>query len=119
MTRLILLFFVLTFFASCDFLGTPAGIIPKDKMISVLTDIQVVDAYVSALPNDSIKNQKIDFYQSVFNKYDTDSVQFKKSMEFYAKDPAKMQQMYEIIHTALDTLQSKVALEDKAVDVKK
>lgn len=119
MTRLILLFFALTFFTSCDFYGTPAGIIPRDKMISVLTDIQVVDAYVSALPIDSLKKNKIDFYTSVFKKYQTDSTQFRKSMEFYSKDPDQMQLMYEKIHTAIDTLQSKVVREEAASATKK
>lgn len=106
MTRLILLFFALTFFTSCDFEGTPEGVLPKDKMISVLTDIQVVDAYVTSLPIDSIKKNKIDFYQSVFKKHQTDSLQFAKSLEYYSRDPEKMRLMYEETQTAIDTLQS-------------
>lgn len=113
MTRLILLFFALTFFTSCDFESAPAGILPKDKMISVLTDIQVVDSYVTSIPPDSVKKNKIDFYQSVFKKHETDSLQFRKSLEYYSRDPEKMRLMYEEIQTAIDTLQSDLLREER------
>ncbi len=108
MTRLILLFFALTFFASCDFAGAPEGILPRDKMTRVLMDIQVVDSYVTSMPPDSVKKNKIDFYQSVFKKHETDSLQFTNSLEYYSRDPKKMQIMYEEIQTAIDTLQSEL-----------
>ncbi|HCN85045.1 MAG TPA: DUF4296 domain-containing protein [Sphingobacteriaceae bacterium] len=115
MTRLILLFFALTFFTSCDFAGAPEGILPRDKMISVLTDIQVVDAYVTSMPIDSVKKNKIDFYKSVFKKHETDSLQFRKSLEYYSRDPEKMQRMYETVQTAIDALQQRVILGEKVI----
>lgn len=119
MTRLILLFFALTFLISCGLEGAPEGILAKDKMIDVLTDIQVVDAYVSALPIDSLKKNKIDFYKSVFKKHHTDSLQFKKSLQYYTKDPEKMQSIYDQVHIAIDTLQSRVVQEERSPGLKK
>ena len=106
MQCLIRLFFVLIFFTGCIFDGTPRGIIHKKEMISLLTDIHLVDAYTGMLGQDTAKQITANLYQSIFNKYRTDSVQFRKSLEYYSKKPEEFYSMYEKVKANLDSLES-------------
>jgi hypothetical protein len=92
-----LFFLVLIFLTACGGNKIPEGIIAPDKMTSLLTDIHIVDGTmynVMQMP-DSLYKYGIDKYQSVFRKYHTDSVQFKKSFQYYSSNPEKMQAIYE------------------------
>jgi hypothetical protein len=104
MKRLIHWFFALIFFTGCIFDGTPEGIIHKDKMISLLTDIHLVDGYLGILGQDNSKQVQVNLYQSVFNKYHTDSIEFRKSLEYYAKKPKELHDMYKEVQSNLDNL---------------
>jgi hypothetical protein len=94
-----LFFSVLIFLAACSGNKIPDGIIAPDRMTYLLTDIHIVDGSmynVMQLP-DSLYKYGTDKYQMVFRKYHTDSVQFKKSFQYYAANPEKMQAIYEQI----------------------
>ncbi|MBS1521694.1 MAG: DUF4296 domain-containing protein [Bacteroidetes bacterium] len=94
-----LFFSVLIFLAACSSNKTPEGIIPQDKMTNLLTDIHIVDGSmynVMQLP-DSLYKYGTDKYLMVFRKYHTDSLQFKKSFQYYAAHPEKMEAIYEQI----------------------
>ena len=110
MTRLILLFFILTFFMSCDSGRASEDVLPEDKMIDVLTDIQILESFIVTMTPDSVSKNKLNFYKSVFEKHRTDSAQFRKSMDFYAKDPLNMAAMYEKVGVNIDTIQARVIL---------
>lgn len=92
-----LFFSVLIFLTACSGNKIPEGIIAQDKMTSLLTDIHIVDGSmynVMQVP-DSLYKYGTDKYQMVFRKYHTDSVQFKKSFQYYSANPEKMQAIYE------------------------
>ena len=84
-----LFFSVLIFLAACSGNKIPDGIIPQDKMTNLLTDIHIVDGSmynVMQLP-DSLYKYGTDKYQMVFRKYHTESVQFRKSFQYYSANP--------------------------------
>lgn len=94
-----LFFSVLIFLTACSGNKIPNGVIAQDKMTNLLTDIHIVDGSmynVMQLP-DSLYKYGTDKYQMVFRKYHTDSVQFKKSFQYYSAHPEKMEAMYEQI----------------------
>ena len=94
-----LFFSVLILLVACSGNKIPKGIIAQDKMTGLLTDIHIIDGTmynVMQVP-DSLYKYGIDKYQMVFRKYHTDSVQFKKSFQYYAENPEKMQAIYEQI----------------------
>jgi len=100
-----LFFSVLIFLAACSGNKTPDGIIAQDKMTNVLTDIHIVDGSmynVMQLP-DSLYKYGTDKYQMVFRKYQTDSVQFKKSFQYYSSNPEKLQAIYDQITINIKT----------------
>lgn len=94
-----LFFSVLIFLAACRGNKIPDDVIAQDRMTNLLTDIHIVDGSmynVMQMP-DSLYKYGTDKYQTVFRKYHTDSVQFKKSFQYYASNPEKMQAIYEQI----------------------
>lgn len=94
-----LFFSVLIFLAACSGNKVPDGIIAQDQMTNLLTDIHIVDGSmynVMQVP-DSLYKYGADKYHMVFNKYHTDSVQFKKSFQYYSAHPEKLQAIYEQI----------------------
>ncbi|MBV8390449.1 MAG: DUF4296 domain-containing protein [Mucilaginibacter sp.] len=94
-----LFFSVLIFLAACSGNKAPRGIIAQDAMINVLTDIHIVDGsmYNVMQAPDSLYKYGTDKYQMVFRKYHTDSAQFRKSFQYYAANPEKLEAIYEQI----------------------
>lgn len=94
-----LFFLVLILLAACSGNKTPDGIIAQDEMTNLLTDIHIVDGsmYNMMQGPDTLYKYSTDKYRYVFSKYHTDSVQFKKSFQYYSSHPEKLQVMYEQI----------------------
>lgn len=105
MKRLILGFFVLIFTAACQHGNVPEGIIEMRKMISVLTDIHVIDSYVSAAAYDSTTLAASNYYQVVYKKYQIDSLQLQKSLRYYSNKPELLDTMYHQVLRKLETME--------------
>lgn len=103
---------ILLFFLSCSE-KLPKGILPKDKMVNLLTDIHVIDGYSMTLMPDSGALKLSSLYQSAFKKYNTDSVQFRKSLEYYTRHPEAIDSMYKAVNRQLDRLEAE---ENKRLD---
>ncbi|MFM2225484.1 MAG: hypothetical protein RJA07_1686 [Bacteroidota bacterium] len=73
------------------------GIIQKDTMIKLLADMHLADAAVQDLKlnTDSSKQIYKMYYQQIFNRYKTNTKQFKISLQFYTQHPDEMDMMYE------------------------
>ncbi|WP_374163906.1 DUF4296 domain-containing protein [Arcticibacter sp. MXS-1] len=113
MKHLPALFFLIIFFASCGANKAPEGVIPQEKMTDVLTDIHLADGYASVNYTDSGKAKVAALYQAVYKKYDTDSVQVRKSLEYYTKHPDVLQLIYKDITARIETLTRDAQKEDE------
>lgn len=63
----------------------PKDLIPKEKMISVLTEAYLANASQS-VRNQAIYAQAIDLDSLIYVKFDIDSLQFKRSNDYYSFD---------------------------------
>jgi hypothetical protein len=122
-----LFFLGLLFLTACSNHKMPEGVIPQDKMTSLLTEVHIIDGslYTVSQAPDTLYKYGMERYLDAFKRYGTDSTQFKKSMEYYTANPDKMELMYTQILASLtaktDSL-SKVRLKvdaAKADSVKK
>ncbi|MDB5132233.1 MAG: hypothetical protein JWR02_1982 [Mucilaginibacter sp.] len=98
MLKYITLFFSVSFFLSaCKSDKTPDGIINQGRMASLLTEVHLVDGrlYLVKQESDSLYKYGTGRYVALFKKYHTDSVQFRKSMNYYATQPLALQKMYD------------------------
>jgi hypothetical protein len=108
MPKYIASFFLVTLFLSaCNGNKSEKEIINTDEMINLMTDMHIVDGsmYNSvSQSSDSLYKFGIAKYMALFKKYHVDSVQFRKSLDYYTNKPVEMGKMYDVI---LDKLQKK------------
>ena len=67
----------------------PEGILSEEKMVEVITDIQLVEAAHKSIPKNA-NEQKLmrdTSYVIVFNKHHTTAVEFDSSLRVYTKYP--------------------------------
>ncbi len=100
MHKYITLFFSVSLFLSaCKGGKATEGIIKHDRMVSLLTEVHIIDGSMYSVKQDpdSLYKYGTGKYMALFKKYHTDSVQFKKSFSYYATQPAELQVMYDQI----------------------
>ena len=102
MRRLLLLFFVYVFFSACG-KDVPEGIVPKKKMIALLTDLHLANGYASMFydNSDSSKQKSATIYKALYKKYDTDSVGLRKTLTYYSERPEELELMYKQVELNL------------------
>lgn len=96
MRKYIILFFsVSLFLLTCH--SSPDGIIKPDVMTNVLTEIHLADGSMINIPQvpDSIYKYGMGRYMQIFNKYHTDTAQFRKSYKYYTMHPEDMAKIYD------------------------
>jgi hypothetical protein len=96
----ILFFSALLFLLACK--SVPNGIIDRDEMVDLLTQVHIVDGSLSlqALP-DSLYKYGTGKYQYLFKQYHTDSARFKRSMKYYTAHPDVLIAMYDEVNANL------------------
>lgn len=99
-----LFFLALLFLSACSSKEkTPDGIIKKDQMVGLLTDIHIVNGTLYMVPQmpDSLYKYGMGKYLTVFKKHHTDTTMFKKSVMYYASKPDELEKMYQQVMTNL------------------
>ncbi|TWI98067.1 uncharacterized protein DUF4296 [Mucilaginibacter frigoritolerans] len=100
MRKYITLFFSVTFFLyACKGDKTPAGIIKHDQMVSLLTDVHIIDGSLYSVQQtpDTLYKYGSGKYRALFKRYGIDTAQFRRSMKYYASQPTEMGAMYDQI----------------------
>ena len=103
MTRLLALFFILIFSASCDE-HAQKGIIGQAEMVPLLTDMHLANGYTSMLYSTENKSKVAATYKAVYKKHGTDSAQVRKSLAFYSKHPRELQLIYAEVDSNINRL---------------
>jgi hypothetical protein len=105
MRKYIILFFsVSVILFSCKKNKLPAGILDQDRMTNLLVQIHLTDGRLYAVPQnpDSLYKYGMGRYMNVFKVYGTDSAQFRKSYQYYARQSSTMVDIYDKVLKDLD-----------------
>jgi len=115
--------------AACDFSSEmdeeiQEGIIPEDKMVVILADMQISEAYLSDIRKTSerLKDSTLLYYKKVYKKNKITKDQFEKSLFFYKTDLENLEQIYTKVVVRLNELKAKneeILLELKADSVRR
>ncbi|MGI4022450.1 MAG: DUF4296 domain-containing protein [Janthinobacterium lividum] len=92
----ILFSLLLLFLIACHHDAAPDNLIEEDRFVPLMVDIHLADGYLSSksqLP-DSLSHYGNGLYGAIFKKYEVDSVQFKKSFQYYSKHLEQMGRIY-------------------------
>ena len=106
-------FIFLTFLSliqiSCDNSNKRSeSIILEDSMVSILVDIQVLEAtYNTRLIHLEDRNEKMEsYYQEIFEKHQTNADQFNESYTYYEENPEILEAIYDRVLENLEALQT-------------
>ena len=105
----IILVFVFGFFGCQDVKQPekPENLIPKDKMVDMLTEAYLANAARSVV-NKSIVSKGIRMDSLVYKNFGVDSLQFAQSNEFYAADVNVYMEIFKKVEARLAGMQKKM-----------
>lgn len=88
----------------------PEGVLPKEKMIEVMVDFQVVEAAILQQQNhlQDVKFYTNYYYDSVLKKNGISRQEFKRSIDWYKNNMEELDKMYGEVLTRLSKLQENV-----------
>jgi hypothetical protein len=109
---------LLIFFFSCT--KTPEGIIPKDQMIRVLTDVHLANSLAAYYGNlDTMRQRTSTYLNAVYQKHEIDSAKFNRSLKYYSENPEILNEIYDQVDKILvkmtDSLTKIEELENKRI----
>ena len=85
----------------------PKELISPDSMVSLLVDIHVAEAAANVTRlNDVMRFSASDLYPGIFKTHHTDSIAFRKSVEYYLANPKKFDKIYEQVLNELSRRES-------------
>ncbi|MCS3734490.1 DUF4296 domain-containing protein [Mucilaginibacter dorajii] len=107
MHKYIILFFSVTlFWCGCKSGGVPGKYIQPQAMTGLLVQIHLIDGslYNGTQAPDSLYKYGMGKYLDAFRKFNTDSAQFRKSMEYYTNTPDKLTAIYDNVDKRIKAL---------------
>ena len=100
--------------SSCSSFSTedtdvPADLIPRDKMIVILADMQITEAFLDDLRKTGIRtnDSSLLYFQKVFKKNQVSPLEFENSLLYYKKNLEQMDLIYTDVVTRLNELKAK------------
>ena len=78
----------------------PAGILSEVEFANMLKDVHWEEAAFELNKSKGMENAKntlANSYQSIYKKYDVTDTTFSKSLDYYAKNPEKLEKIYSTI----------------------
>ena len=108
---------IVLFLFSCGekLLKKPEDLIPKDKMINILSDLAILNAAKNSNA-DILRDHNIEPTSFVFEKYEVDSLQFVTSDAYYASLPKEYEAMYTVIEAFLEKEKGRITEEKRISD---
>ncbi len=91
-----------------DELKIPDVVLPEDKMVEVMTDVQIAESYIKlkfALRSDTIRTSD-SIYAAVYRKHKISAATYDTSFQFYTTHPELLQRIYEKAINNLGTIEA-------------
>lgn len=108
---------------STDDTDIPADLIPRDKMVIILADMQISEAFLDDLRKTGVRtsDSSLLYFQKVFKKNQVSPQEFESSLLYYKKNLVQMDMIYTDVVTRLNELKAKndeILLQMKADSVR-
>lgn len=109
--KLFVVFVVLFIISSgCGKMDAPRGVINADVMPLILSEMFKADGVVAFMQQGDTCICKSKIFDSIYLKYNTDSVAFQRSIEYYSKDSNKYTQIYDSAYNIIKKEQESLTI---------
>ncbi len=90
-------------------IDTPKVLIPKEKMAEILSEVQLVEAYLNQIPYSKRGKSDSDYvyYPMLFEKYQITKNDFLENLAYYSQDEETIKALYEQSIIRLNKLKAK------------
>lgn len=90
----------------------PDKLLSKEEVVSILTEIQIVEAGFSITENRrDERDLKPQYYQAVLDSHNISLLQLRENVNYYQSSPKVMEEVYETVLANLSKIQSDVKME--------
>ena len=86
----------------------PWGILSRSEMVAVLLDVHIAEAAMKVVDTSAKRIEKQEYYNTVFAKHNTTKEQFDKSLDWYARHPKVLVEIYDDVKKEAERLQDRV-----------
>ena len=94
---------ILILLTACNSNRLPEGVLEEQKMVNVLTDLTVIDGYMSSLMyTDTLRIEGKNYYATVYKNHNITRAVFDKSMKYYSTQPVLLDSMYSKVTKKLE-----------------
>lgn len=109
------------FLCACSSDNAPNNLIDKEKFIPLMVDVHLADGYLApgSQITDSLRYRGNGLYNAIFKKYDVDSVQFKKSFQYYSYHLNDMNDIYKEVVARLQAKNDSIVKIQAAEEMRK
>lgn len=109
------------FLCSCSSDKAPENLIDKEKFVPLMVDVHLADGYLATGSQftDSLRHRGNGLYEAVFKKYGVDSVQFKKSFQYYSYHLDDMNDIYKEVVARLTAKSDSIVKVQAAEEMRK
>ena len=86
----------------------PWGVLSSNEMVAVLLDVHVAEAAMKVVDTSAKRIEKQEYYNIIFEKHNTTKEQFDKSLDWYARHPKVLVEIYDDVKKEAERLQERV-----------
>ena len=79
----------------------PWGVLSHDDMVAVLLDVHVAESAMKVIDTSAKRIEKQEYYNTVFAKHGTTKAQFDNSLDWYARHPKLLVEIYDDVTNLL------------------
>ncbi len=119
MQRLLLIILTSFFLITSCRKSAPEGILAEDTMVEMMTEVHLVDGYLSTLSIDSSRKVINSLYGHIFHKYQLDSAGFQRNVDFYLGNPTLAKKLYATINQSMTKMDADFRRADSTIQAKR
>ena len=87
----------------------PNDVLPLDKMAALLIDVHLAEGYLSSINENATKDSLAGvYYASILAVHNLDTTTFNYNMDSYMRNPAKLAEVYSIVLSKIDTINTQL-----------
>ena len=86
----------------------PWGVLSRSEMVAVLLDVHLAEAAMRVVDTSAKRIEKQEYYNTIFEKHNTTKEQFDKSLDWYARHPKVLVEIYDEVKIEAERLQERV-----------